>query len=116
MTEAEYNSVVTNMHLPDGTIFGLPIVFDTADESIVAGDKLLLTYNGQNIATLAVEEKFVPNKPVECVNCYGTTALDHPAVQMVAMERGKYYLAGKVRAARRFNHTSRQLPCLCDAV
>lgn len=96
MSEAEYNSVVNDMKLLDGTIFGLPIVFDTADESIAAGDKLLLTYNGQNIGTLAVEEVFAPNKPVECINCYGTSSLEHPAVQMVAMERGKYYVAGKV--------------------
>ena len=96
MSEAEYTSVVENMALPDGTTFGLPIVFDAADDSIVAGDKLLLTYKGQNIGTLAVEEKFTPNKAVECMKCYGTAAIDHPAVQMVAMERGKYYLSGKV--------------------
>lgn len=96
MSEAEYTSVVENMALPDGTTFGLPIVFDAADDSIVAGDKLLLTYKGQNIGTLTVEEKFAPNKAVECMKCYGSAAIDHPAVQMVAMERGKFYLSGKV--------------------
>lgn len=85
------------MHLADSTMFGLPIVFDTADDSVIVGDKLLLTYNGQNIGTLTVDEKWVPNKPLECLKCYGTTSLEHPAVQMVAMERGKYYLGGRVR-------------------
>lgn len=98
MSEAEYTSVVENMALPDGTTFGLPIVFDTADDSIVTGDKLLLTYKGQNIGTLAVDEKYTPNKAVECMKCYGTASIDHPAVQMVAMERGKFYLSGKVCA------------------
>jgi hypothetical protein len=28
---------------------------------------------------------------------YGVTTLEHPAVQMVAMERGRYYLGGKVQ-------------------
>lgn len=96
MSEEEYNSVVKDMKLLDGTIFGLPIVFDTADEGITAGDKLLLTYKGQNIGTLAVDGVYTPDKPVECVNCYGTASLEHPAVQMVAMERGKYYVSGKV--------------------
>lgn len=96
MSEEEYNSVVKDMKLLDGTIFGLPIVFDTADEGIAAGDKLLLTYKGQNIGTLAVDGVYTPDKPVECVNCYGTASLEHPAVQMVAMERGKYYVSGKV--------------------
>jgi ATP sulfurylase len=40
---------VENMRLTNGLLFGLPIVFDTNDESIKAGDKILLkqvyTYN-----------------------------------------------------------------------
>ncbi len=36
--------------------------------------------------------RWAPNKPVEALHCYGTTSLEHPAVQMIAMERGKYYL------------------------
>lgn len=110
MSEAEYTSVVNDMKLLDGTIFGLPIVFDTSDESIAVGDKLLLTYNGQNIGTLAVSEIFTPNKPAECIGCYGTSSLEHPAVQMVAMERGKYYLAGKVRPLRGREYPGLRLP------
>ena len=94
--QKEYGSIVDTMHLTDGTIFGLPIVFDTDREDIDVGDKLLLTYNGQNIGTLAVDEKWVPVKAKECQKCYGSTSIEHPAVQMVAMERGKYYLGGKV--------------------
>lgn len=47
MTEEEYTSVVENMTLPDGTLFGLPVVMDTSDEGIIVGDKLLLTYKGE---------------------------------------------------------------------
>jgi len=32
----------------------------------------------------------------ECKNLYGVTTLEHPGVLMVATERGKYYLGGKV--------------------
>ena len=46
LVEAEYQSVVENMQLTDGTILGLPIVLDTNSEDIVVGDRLLLTYNG----------------------------------------------------------------------
>ena len=34
MDEATYNHCVENMELPDGTIFGLPVVFDTDDEDL----------------------------------------------------------------------------------
>merc|ERR1712087_368587 len=36
------------------------------------------------------------NKPLECLNCYGTSAIEHPGALMVATERGKYYMGGKV--------------------
>lgn len=46
INEEEYNSVVNDMQLTDGTIFGLPIVLDTNSEDIVVGDRVLLTYKG----------------------------------------------------------------------
>ena len=67
-------------------------MFDTRDESIQPGDKVLLTYQGQNLAVLTVDSKWAPNKPVEALKCYGTTSIEHPAVQMITTERGKYYL------------------------
>lgn len=98
MDEATYNSVVADMRLSkDGPLFGLPVVLDTDSEDIAPGDKLLLTYQGQNIATATISSKWRPNKALEAKQCYGTTALDHPAVQMISMERGKYYMGGAVQ-------------------
>ncbi len=65
----------------------------------MVGDKVLLTYQGQNIGTVTIDSKWTPNKPLECLKCYGTSSLEHPAVQMVAMERGKYYI-GEWRCRR----------------
>ena len=67
-------------------------MFDTQDDSIQPGDKVLLTYQGQYLAVLTVDSKWAPNKPVEALKCYGTTSIEHPAVQMITTERGKYYL------------------------
>ena len=80
--------------MQNGLLFGLPVVFDTQSEKIKPGDKVLLTYQGQNIATLTVDSKWMPNKPVEALKCYGTSSIEHPAVQMISMERGKYYIGG----------------------
>lgn len=78
--------------MQDGLLFGLPVVFDTHSDKVNVGDKVLLTYQGQNIATLTVDSKWMPNKPVEALKCYGTSSIEHPAVQMISMERGKYYI------------------------
>jgi sulfate adenylyltransferase len=40
MNQAEYDSVVKEMRLPSGLLFGLPIVLDTNREDISLGDKV----------------------------------------------------------------------------
>merc|ERR1719230_1278406 len=80
----------------DGLTFGLPIVFDTDDERIVPGKKVLLKSDGVPIATFACDSRYTPNKVVEAKNCYGSTSIEHPAVLMISMERGASYCGGKV--------------------
>jgi sulfate adenylyltransferase len=76
---------------------GLPVVFDTSDEALVVGDKVLLTQDGAPIgrsimkfpsngvhlnsvacvaATINVQHKYAPNKPLEALKCYGTTSIE----------------------------------------
>ena len=42
-------------------------MFDTNRHDITIGDKVLITYQGQNIGTLTVESKWEPNKVCVCV-------------------------------------------------
>ena len=46
----------------------------------------------QDLAVFTVGSKWAPNKPLEAQKCYGTTSIEHPAVQMITMERGRYYM------------------------
>lgn len=100
MNKTFYEHTVENMRLPaktgeeQGVLFGLPVVLDTNCTECGAGDRALLRYQGQDIAVLDIEDKYKPNKPKEVKQCYGTSELEHPGVQMVAMERGKFYLGG----------------------
>ena len=82
--------------LQNDILFGLPVVLDTDSEDYSVGDKVLLQYQGQDLAVFTVESKWAPNKPLEAKNCYGTSSIEHPAVQMITMERGKYYM-GELR-------------------
>ena len=87
------------MSMQDGTLFGLPVVLDTRDPEIVPGDKVLLQYQGQDLATVEISSKWEPNKPLEAQQCYGTTSIEHPAVAMITGERGKYYLGASLHLA-----------------
>lgn len=68
------------------------MVLDTDSEDIKVGDRVLLKYQGQDIAVCDISSKWLPNKVVEAKKCYGTTSIEHPAVHMITTERGKYYM------------------------
>ena len=97
MHQEDYDAVVSGHRLVAGQLFGLPIVMDTDRDDVVVGDKLLLTYKGQDLAVLEVEDKWEPNKVAEAKGCYGTTSIEHPAVRMITMERKRFYMGGSLQ-------------------
>ena len=108
MDENNYNSVIKNNRNTNGVLFGLPIVFDSNNEKVKAGDTILLTYKKQKIAVLEVSSKWEPDKSLEAELCYGTNSLDHPAVKMIFNERGRFYIGGRVYG---FELPIREFPC-----
>lgn len=97
MHQGDYDAVVAGHRTLSGYLFGLPIVMDTDREDVAIGDRVLLSYKGQDLAVLQVEDKWEPDKVVEAKGCYGTTSLEHPAVRMIATERKRFYLGGTLQ-------------------
>jgi sulfate adenylyltransferase len=97
MHREDYESVVEGHRTSSGLLFGLPIVFDSNDPSLAVGERLLLSYRGQNLAVLTVESVWEPDKAREALGCYGTTSIEHPAVRMITGERGRFYIGGNVQ-------------------
>jgi len=112
MDEATYDNVVDNMELPDGLLFSIPVVFDTDDEDLKPGMTALIKDGDRDIATIEFTDKYTPDKPKECLKVYGTSAIEHPGSLMVATERGKYYMGGKVTG---LNLPIRDFPCKTPA-
>ena len=108
MDENNYNLVIKNNRNTNGLLFGLPIVFDSNNEKVKAGETILLTYKKQKIAVLEVSSKWEPDKSLEAELCYGTNSLDHPAVKMIFNERGRFYIGGRVYG---FELPIREFPC-----
>ncbi len=108
MDENNYNSVIKKNRNVKGLLFGLPIVFDSNNEKVKAGETILLTYKKQKIAVLEVSSKWEPDKSLEAELCYGTNSLDHPAVKMIFNERGRFYIGGRVYG---FELPIREFPC-----
>jgi len=112
MHQEDYLSVVASHRTSSGLLFGLPIVLDTQREDVRVGQRLLLTYKGQDLAVMTVESRWEPDKAREALGCYGTTSLDHPAVKMIATERGRFYLGGPIEGLELPN---RVFPCKSPA-
>jgi sulfate adenylyltransferase len=112
MHQEDYQSVVANHRTSSGLLFGLPIVMDTQRDDVLVGQRLLLTYRGQNLAVMTVESRWEPDKAREALGCYGTTSLEHPAVKMIATERGRFYLGGRIEG---LELPQRVFPCKSPA-
>lgn len=100
MSRKDYESVVNEMRLADGTVWPMPIIFDIQEknlEKIKQGLQIALKdQEGFVLALLTVEEIWQPNKLLEAEKVYGTTNTDHPGVDYLFNQTGNYYVSGKL--------------------
>ena len=102
-TEADYNGVVENMRLADGSLWPIPITLDVnqkfADSIAPGTDIALRDAEGVILAVMKVSDKWVPNKKVEAekVFGYGADDLAHPAINYLHNIAGPVYLGGPVQ-------------------
>lgn len=98
LTKEEYDSVVETMHLPDGSLWPMPIVLDVGtdhgrkeDERVILCDTF-----GNPIAFFNITSIYEPDKKKEAKMVYGTENTEHPGVRYVLEEAGDVYLGGPV--------------------
>ncbi len=84
MGKSNYFSVIESMHLIDGTLWPIPIVFQFRSEQIEPSAKYLeLTHDLEQVATLEIGEIFKLDLELEASRIYGTTSEDHPGVKLL---------------------------------
>ena len=104
MNQREYESVLENTSLLDGTIWPLPYCLDITEEeskNINVGDKIALRdIEGFMPAVMTVESKWKSDKTKEAENIYGTTDIKHPGVDYLMNTTDDVYIGGKVDAVQ----------------
>ncbi|WP_301109713.1 sulfate adenylyltransferase [Sporosarcina sp.] len=101
LTSADYQSVVDNIRLADGTVWSLPITLPVKDRSLyTVGETVLLEYEGDIYGTLTIEDIFEPDQQEEAVKVYKTADLQHPGVAKLH-DRGHVYLGGPIKLIKR---------------
>ena len=98
--EADYNVVVENMRLADGTLWPITITLDVSDnfaEGVEPGQDIALRdAEGVILAILSVSDKWVPNKAREAEMVFGADDSAHPAVNYLHNTAGNTYLGGAI--------------------
>jgi len=100
LSQADYDGVVENMRLADGTLWPMPITLDVG-EDFAAGleigqDIALRDQEGVILATMTVSDRWEPNKAREAEKVFGADDDAHPAVNYLHNQAGKIYLGGPV--------------------
>lgn len=101
MNRQDYDGVVAEMRLQDGTIWPMPICLDVSEKcagSVTPGQVLALTDpEGFLLAIMTVGDVWQPDKKKEAQMVYGTDdpAL-HPGVQQLYCQVGDWYIGGTV--------------------
>ena len=99
MGKADVESVCKNMRHANGVVWSIPILFDLSEEEIReygidVGDSVVLTYGGNPMAILEVEEIFDYNQKSMCQDVYGTDDPKHPGCARTYQYKPKF-IGGK---------------------
>ncbi len=100
LNKADYESVVENMRLSDGTLWPMPITLD-ADrqfvESLQSGQEIALRdTEGLLIAILQAEDIWSANKKREALGVFGTLDDSHPGVTYLYHHVKEFYIGGRL--------------------
>lgn len=99
MNKADYENVVDNMRLADGTVWTIPIVLGVAPGeagSLAPGrEAALCAEDGELLGLIKVEEIYDYDRRREAEKVYKTTDEAHPGVKRV-YERAQYLLGGEI--------------------
>ncbi|KAL9125288.1 MAG: hypothetical protein Q9217_005484 [Psora testacea] len=110
MTEKDYNSVVENLRLADGSLFSMPICLDVAGPivekaGLKPGARVTLRdfRDDRNLAIITVDDVYKPNKQKEAQEVFGGDS-EHPAIKYLNNTAKDYYIGGRIQAITRLNH------------
>jgi sulfate adenylyltransferase len=108
LSEADYNGVLENMRLADGTLWPMPVTLDVSEkfaETVAPGQDIALRdQEGVILAILSITDKWVPNKALEAEKVFGADDLAHPAVNYLHHVAGPVYLGGAITGLQQPTH------------
>ena len=100
LNKKDYQSVLNEMRLADGTLWPLPITLDISQKQLESikdhANIALRDEEGILLAVLDIEDIWEPDKTQEAKNVFGTVDTKHPAVDYLLNTSGDVYVGGKI--------------------
>ena len=104
LTEADYQPVLTDMRLADGSLWPMPVTLDVTEEfakGVSVGDSIALRDpEGVMLAALHIEDMWHPDREREAETVFGTTNPEHPGVEFLLNGPNPVYLGGRVEGVQ----------------
>jgi len=108
MNQADYERVVTDMRLADGTLWPMPITLDVSEAfagRVATGDEVVLRDpEGVALAILTVSDIWRPDRAAEAEAVFGTRDTAHPGAAYLLERSHPVYLGGRVEALELPSH------------
>ncbi|WP_049622861.1 bifunctional sulfate adenylyltransferase/adenylylsulfate kinase [Frateuria defendens] len=104
LTRRDYDRVVAESRLADGTLWPMPITLDVSEAfaaRLEAGSEIALRDSqGVPLAVLEVSDIYWPDRLHEAQQVFGTTDRLHPGVAELLDRTGPAYVGGRVRGVQ----------------
>ena len=108
LPEEDYNCVLEDMRLKDGSLWPIPITLDVSknfSKNLKLGEQISLrNLEGVILATLQINSIWVPDKIYEAEKIFKTTDEKHPGVNFLLNETGEVYLGGDITGLEKPHH------------
>ena len=108
MSKNDYDSVIQNMRLNNGSLWPIPITLDVDDKfvsEISKSQKIALRdKEGFVIAVLNIENIWQPDLEFEAQSVFGTRDTKHPGVHYLLNTSNKNYIGGKIERVSSPHH------------
>lgn len=101
LTRRDYERVVEELRLADGTLWPIPVTLDVSEAfaaKLAPGSEVALRdTQGVPLAVLEVEDIYRPDREHEALKVFGTTDRTHPGVAELLDRFRPVYLGGRVK-------------------
>ncbi|MGH8925072.1 MAG: bifunctional sulfate adenylyltransferase/adenylylsulfate kinase [Acidimicrobiia bacterium] len=105
---ADYDRVVSEMRLADGTLWPIPVTLDVTEqlaELVATGQSVALRdQEGVMLAALHVQDVWRPDRGEEAEGVFGTMNPEHPGVNYLLSSTHPVYVGGSVEGVSRPVH------------